>query len=127
MQLIYLSFANCNTLVQRNAQSHTSARIMTNEDHNILIKCSKTYFNVSCNFVLKAIKILHFSSIKKKKKRKKKKKKNNLEREGFYSHHISYMFLCFVAINQTDQRYKLPFIFSNQTKNGTKPRKREGQ
>ena len=83
MQLIYLSFANCNTLVQRNAQSHTSARIMTNEDHNILIKCSKAYFNVSCNFVLKAIKILHFSSIKKKKKEKRRRKRTTSKEKDF--------------------------------------------
>jgi len=41
----------------------------------------------SCNSILKAIKILPFSS-------KKKKKIKNLDREVFFSHHISYLFLC---------------------------------
>lgn len=49
---------------------------------------------VSCNSILKAIKTLPFSSIIKINKNK------NLKREVFHGHHISYMFLCFVATKQ---------------------------
>lgn len=51
----------------------------------LLVILYSFFFAEPCNLILKAIKILPFSSIK---------KITNLDREVFFSHHISYLFLC---------------------------------